>query len=81
MAVHQDLQARGRAGPPLPEQLPEDLRWRLLDALSYDSCTPQDVWDTLRDWMIANGMAREGAARINAGPRGCTRSPQADRRR
>ena len=73
MAVHQGFRAMGTEGPRLPEDLPDDLKWHLADALSYASCTPQDIWETVRDWMIRNGMARPGEPAAAEGPRGSTK--------
>jgi len=34
-----------------PEHVPRDLELRLIDALSYNSCTQADIWDEVKDWL------------------------------
>ncbi|QYK40108.1 MAG: hypothetical protein KF887_11670 [Paracoccaceae bacterium] len=40
-----------------PEKLPRDLELRLLDALSYASCSPADIWDELQAWFEDHRIA------------------------
>lgn len=48
----------GWAHPPnsWPDEIPETLRLRLLDAMSYDSATVADIWDELTGWLVEQGI-------------------------
>ncbi|WP_415182886.1 hypothetical protein [Phaeovulum sp.] len=37
-----------------PESIPADLRLRMMDALSYRQCSPDAIWDEIRDWLEDN---------------------------
>lgn len=37
-----------------PDRLPRDLAIRLADALRYESCGPEDLWDEIGDWLEQN---------------------------
>lgn len=39
-----------------PEVPPRDLVLRLADALQYDGCGLDDLWDEIRDWLCLNGV-------------------------
>ena len=47
-----------------PEEVPEDLRLRLLDATSYASCGPDDIWDEVRTWLSEQSIMRGPAAKV-----------------
>lgn len=54
-------------------QVPWDLRLRLLDALSYGSCGPQDIWDELVDWLEEHRVpAPERGARLASAGKAAT---------
>lgn len=43
---------------PWPEELPADLRIRLLHVLSYDECGTDEVWEEMRLWLGYHGVGR-----------------------
>ena len=45
----------GEPADPWPDRPPRDLAVRLADALQYENCKPQDLWDEIGDWL---GMHR-----------------------
>jgi len=38
---------------PWPDQAPRELALRLADALLYQNCSPDDLWDEIGDWLTA----------------------------
>ena len=40
-----------------PDRPPRDLAVRLADALQYENCGPQDLWDEIGDWLGIHGVA------------------------
>ena len=39
-----------------PARPPRDLELRLLDALSYESCCPEAIWDEVAAWLQDNRL-------------------------
>ena len=39
-----------------PKSVPQDLRKRLDEVLSFRTFGPTDVWSEVRDWLIAHGV-------------------------
>ena len=39
-----------------PDLPPRDLAIRLADALQYESCHPQDLWDEISEWLTLNNV-------------------------
>ena len=39
-----------------PDRLPDDLKHRLLDALSSAGAGPDDIWDEVRDWLVGKDV-------------------------
>jgi hypothetical protein len=51
--------------PQWPDRPPRDLAIRLADALQYERCGPQDLWDEIGDWLGANGIAPPAPSQIH----------------
>lgn len=53
---------------PWPHTIPEGLRNRLAEVLSFRNHGPAEVWGAVRDWLVENGVEMPDHIRPEAGP-------------